>query len=96
MWLSERFQKCFDKSVLFRYFSLWNDRFGLTYLTLNEVSAKPMYFLASLFYVENCLKKDSCHIFGIRLIIEYKNENCSKFYLSAPCDVCVHQTMGVE
>ena len=40
-------QKRFDRSVLFRYFSLWNDSFGLAYLTFNEVSAKPMYFLAS-------------------------------------------------
>ena len=45
--VSERFQKCFDRSVLFRYFSLWNDSLGLAHLTLNEVSAKPMYFLAS-------------------------------------------------
>ena len=45
--MSERFQKCFDKSVLLRYFSLWDDSLGLAYLTLNEVSAKPMYFLSS-------------------------------------------------
>ena len=32
---------------MFRYRSLWNDSLGLTYLTLNEVAAKPMYFLAS-------------------------------------------------
>ena len=47
LWMSESFQKCFDRSVLFRYFSLLNDSLGLAYLTLNEVSAKPMYFLAS-------------------------------------------------
>ena len=45
--VSERYQKCFDSIVLFRYFSLWNDSLGLAYLTFNEVSAKPMYFLAS-------------------------------------------------
>ena len=38
---------CFDKSVLFRYFSLCNDSFGLAYLALSVDSAKPMYFLAS-------------------------------------------------
>ena len=47
LWVLERFQKCFDRSVLFRYFSLWNDSFGLAYLALNEASTKPMYFLAS-------------------------------------------------
>ena len=45
--MSKRFQKNFDRLVLFRYFTLWNDSFGLAYLTINEVSAKPMYFLAS-------------------------------------------------
>ena len=45
--MSERFQKCFDRSVLFRYFSLLNDSLGLAYLTLNEVSAKQISFLAS-------------------------------------------------
>ena len=45
--MSERFQKRVGRSVLFRYFSLWNDSLGLAYLTLNEVSAESMYFLAS-------------------------------------------------
>ena len=33
--------------MLFRYISLWNDSLGLAYLTLNEVSAKSIYFLVS-------------------------------------------------
>ena len=45
--MSGGFQKCFDRSALFRYSSLWDDSLGLAYFTLNEVSAKPMYFLAS-------------------------------------------------
>ena len=39
-------------------FSLWNDSLGLAYLTSNEVSAKPNYFLASPSLRKNRLKKD--------------------------------------